>query len=67
VFRFVEGKEAHVTDFILMKKLCVRPGLDGSIYTSEAFKKDHGVSLRINKAQKDSVPFQEVSISKWCR
>ena len=67
MFRFVKGKEACLTDFVLVEKFCIRPSLDGSIYTIEALKKDHGVSLRINKAHKDSVPFQKMSISKWCR
>jgi hypothetical protein len=32
--RFVESKEARLTNFVLVEKLCMRFILDGSLYTA---------------------------------
>jgi hypothetical protein len=46
-----------LTDFVLVKKLCVRFILDGSVYTAKLIEKDYDVSLGIDKAQKDPISF----------
>ena len=47
-----------------MEELGIRPGLDDGINATEAVKKNHDVSLRIDEAQKDSITLEEMGVSK---
>jgi hypothetical protein len=53
-----------MSDFVPMEELGIRPGLDDSINATEAVKKNHDVSLRIDEAQKDSITLEEMGVSK---
>jgi len=53
-----------LADFVLVEKLCMRFTLDGSIYAVQLIEKDHNVPLRIDKAQKNSISFQEMGVSE---
>ena len=55
--RFVESKEARLTNFVLVEKLCMRSILDGSVYAIQLIEKDHDISLRVDKAQKNPISF----------
>jgi hypothetical protein len=47
----------------LVDKLRVCPILDGAIYATEAFEEDHDISLMVDEAQENSVPFQKMGVS----
>ena len=53
-----------MSDFILVEIFGVCSIRDGSIYPTETFRKNHDVSLRINEAQEDSIPFQKMGVSE---
>ena len=55
--RFVESKEARLTNLVLVEKLCMRSILDGSVYAIQLIEKDHDISLRVDKAQKNPISF----------
>ena len=56
-----------MTNFVLVEELGIRPGLDGDIDAIEAVENNHDVSLRIDEAQKNSISFEEMGISKWAK
>ena len=62
--RFVESKEARLTDFVLVEKLCVRFILDGGVYSVQLIKKNYDVSLRIDKTQKDPISVKKMGVSE---
>ena len=62
--RLVICEEGHLTDFVLMQELSMRPGLYGSIDATETVEQNHDVSLSIDKAQENSIPFKEMGVSK---
>ena len=53
-----------MTDFVLMQELSMRPGLYGRINATEAVEQNHNVSLSIDEAQENSIPFKEMGVSK---
>jgi hypothetical protein len=48
-----------------MERLGIRPGLDSTINAAEAVKESHDISLRIEEAQENPIPFEEMRVSKW--
>ena len=62
--RLIIGEEGHLTDFVLMQELSMRPGLYGSIDATEAVEQNYNVSLSIDETQENSIPFKEMGVSK---
>jgi hypothetical protein len=56
-----------LADFVLVKKLCRRFALDGSIYAVQLVEKDHNVPLRIDKPHKNTITFKKMGVSEWRR
>ena len=52
-----------MADFVPMEELGIRLGLYGDIDAAEAVEKNHDISLRIDKAQENSITFEEVGVS----
>ena len=42
----------------------MRPGLYGRINATEAVEQNYNVSLSIDEAQENSIPFKEMGVSK---
>ena len=61
--RLIKCQETRFTDFVLMEDLRIRSGAYSVIDVTEAVKKYHDVSLRINEGQENSIVFEEMRVS----